>query len=92
MATLEYGSWVSGRLPHSLINPLLQPAMWPHKPTTCLGKITDYHMSRTLEILEIGNFRSLTAKDVLHKWLNFSQFLSPQMNVIVRLAGRAQGS
>lgn len=78
VATLEYGSWVSGRLPPSLSNPLPQPALQPHKPTTCLGNTADYHMSWTLEILEIRNFKSLTAKDLLHKWVNFSQFLSPK--------------
>lgn len=78
MAALEYGNWVSGRLPPSLGNPLPQPALRPQKPTTRLGKIADYHMSWTLETLEIRNFKSLTAKDLLRKWVNFSQFLSPK--------------
>lgn len=71
---------LAGSLPHSVIHSLGQPGGLTNQPHALekKKKYADYLMSWTLETLEIRNFKSLTAKDLLRKWVNFSQFLSPK--------------
>lgn len=72
----KLGLW-HGSLSCSLANSLPQPALQSARINRMSGKITDCHMSSIVETLEITNFKSITAKDQLHKWVNFSQFLFP---------------